>query len=136
MINQDIQLEFMNQDMLISYEENILSFGMNLYTSLLLEIYTYNSSELQGKTNFMSLSPTPPGYQPTDQERNIYYVVENSGGSIRLQEYAIKEQYINETTLDVDNNRSQSKLTIIISIASIMVVSIIVAPLLSKISQR
>lgn len=82
------------------------------------------------------MNSTPVGYIPTGEERITYFVDQNAlyglTDSLDLQ----KHIYLNITKQSIQDNKNRFIMTIIVSISSIVLIGILVAPMLSKISER
>lgn len=84
----------------------------------------------------MQVFPPAANYTPTDDERALYFLIQTAQGNLRSVGKLISDNYRSETELHALSVAQQTQTTIIVSIASILLVCVAISPIICRIEQR
>ena len=81
----------------------------------------------------LTLEPnTTIGFKPSDDEKELFYLIENSNVKLREFVWTFKDLYVSFFKERITSQKLEIKLTVIISIVIVMIVGISVLPIISK----
>ena len=130
-------LEYLSENNIVTYENTSLTIGTNLYTARLQEIAQYPMELLAGNLNIQTLDPvTYQGYHPSEAEQVIYFTVQNSNNVLREWGHTFNARYSKEMADHSKAAEVDSRITMIISMLTILVVGAIISPILSNTEER
>ena len=72
-----------------------MSYAINIYVSNLNIINAWDKERLKGHISLLTLEPnTTMGFKPSDDEKELFYLIENSNVKLREFVWTFKDLYI------------------------------------------
>ncbi|TNV87499.1 hypothetical protein FGO68_gene6494 [Halteria grandinella] len=131
-----INVEYLDPYNQGTFETQTYTYAINLFIQRASGMSNWSMDRFRGKINIMRIEKPPANYTPSDDERSLYFLVQTAQGNLRSIGKQISDFYRTETEEHALSVAKTTQLTIIISIASIVLVVILISPIISRIEQR
>eukprot|EP00347_Sterkiella_histriomuscorum_P008635 403344343 len=135
--SQVLKLTYLSNQNSLFYENTTMKIAHTLYNSKLTEINNFNMTQFKGNLQVHSLKPNLSSvYKPSIEEQMLHFSVINSNGVIREYNWVFMNQYLLKTVSKANDRLEQALILTIISILTIVTVTIVVSPIISKTEER
>eukprot|EP00347_Sterkiella_histriomuscorum_P022071 403331786 len=120
------------------YTENVtMKVAQSLLLSRLQQINQFTKAQMKGNLRIQTLTPIETSnYVPKSEEQTLFFAVINANGVIREHNWIFMDKYVSETKDNTELRLQQSVILTILSVITILIVSLVISPIISKTEER
>ena len=131
--DKNVQLYYLSEQNNVYSQYESLNIALNLYITKLTEMNSMTDSQMKGNLPVQTLLPTKAtDYKPSYYEQTLFFLVENGNRYLRQFVIEASSYYSRESEEHAEQNITSTKVTAIVSIIAIVIVSLAIAPILTK----